>query len=443
MSNADYSHRTVWRIATPMILSNISVPLLGIVDTAVVGHLEHAYYIGAVAIGATVFSFLFMGLNFLRMGTTGLAAQSFGAEDHAALRRVLIQAIATALLMSGLLLILQSPLADIAFRLLEPSSEAESEARLYFAIRIWGAPAALCNFAVIGWLIGLQQTRGALIVMLVINLTNIALDLFFVVGLHWGVSGVAAASVVAEFSGLLAGGWLCGRALQRLPGKWDLAAALDIETLRQLWHINGSLLVRTMSLMFAFGFLTAQGARQGDLILAANALLLNLQYLMSYLLDGVAHAAEALVGRAFGRADRRGLARAIKLSLIWSFALALFSSLGFLLAGQQIIALMTDLDQVRATAATYLPWIVLSPIVSVWSFVYDGIYVGATLARQMRNTMVLSVFGVFVPAWFLLEEMGNHGLWLAFLLFMAARGLSQFIWLRHLEATGKFPAASQ
>lgn len=422
---APYRHRDVWRIAAPMIISNVTVPLLGIVDTAVMGHLEHPRYLAAVAVGATIFSFLFLGLNFLRMGTTGLAAQAFGSGDANEQRTVLVQAVLVALAMAALLIILQVPVGRLAMALIAPEPDVVGPAWRYFSVRIWAAPAALANFALIGWFIGMQDTRRPLVLMLVVNLTNIALSLLFVIGFGYRTGGVAAASVIAEWAGLGLGLLLVMRMLPR-ETRTDWGRVKDPARIRRMLGLNANLLVRTLSLMFVFGFITAQGARFGTTVLAANAILIQFQYFMAYALDGFAHAAEALAGRALGSRDRGGFRRAVRLSLLWSLGVAAGFSLVYAAAGPAILSLMTDQPALRATAAAYLPWIVASPLISAWSFLFDGVFVGATWATSMRNSMLLSTFGIFVPFFYATQAagLGNHGLWLAFLAFMAARGLS-------------------
>lgn len=393
------------------------------------GHLDSPHYLGAVAVGATIFNFLYTGLNFLRMGTTGLVAQALGKNDNDELRTILMQVLGIALVLGGLLWLLQWPVGAAALALIDPAADVNAEARRYFDIRIWSAPAALANFALVGWFIGMHNGRAPLVMMIVTNLVNIGLDLLFVLYLGMHADGVALASVIAEYTGIAVGIALLRSVLVKRPGAWQYHNILNRERVRRLFAVNANLLVRTLSLMFSFAFLTAMSARQGTLVLAANAILLNLQYVMSYALDGLANAAEALVGKAVGSGTRAHLRRAISLPMRWSAATALLLSVTYAAAGWLIIGLLTDIEAVRHTALTYLPWLVLSPVVSVWSFVYDGVYVGATLAREMRNTMLLSTFLVFVPAYFLLEPLlGNHGLWLSFMLFMAARGLSMH-WL--------------
>ena len=413
-----------------MILSNVSVPLLGMVDTGVTGHLESSVYLGAVAIGSTIFSFLYMGMNFLRMGTTGIAAQRFGANDNDGLRVSLGQAIIVALAIATLLIVLQLPIGQFAMRLIGGEASVQAVALEYFHIRIWSAPGTLANYVLIGWFLGLQNARVPLLIFLTINITNIVLDLVFVIGMGMKVDGVALASVIAEYAGLLVGLFFVVQALREHSGHWSPSAFVKVRAYAAYFAVNANLFVRTMALIFAFAFVTAQGARLGGVILAANAILMNLQTLTAFVLDAFAHAAEALVGKAIGERRRDALERTVRLTLKWSLVFSVGFLLFYLLAGPFLVRLLTDLQDVRDTAMRFLPWLVISPLISVWSYLYDGVYVGATRAREMRNIMLLSTFCVFLPAWFLLQGYGNHGLWLAFTVFMASRGIGMHAWYR-------------
>ena len=420
----------MWRIAAPMILSNVSVPLLGMVDTGVTGHLESPVYLGAVAIGAMIFSFVYTGVNFLRMGTTGITAQSFGADDNDGLRVSLGQALIVALLIALTLIALQRPLGRLAMQLLGPDAETQVYALEYFSIRIWSAPGTLANYALIGWFIGLQNARVPLLIFLTINLTNIALDLLFVIVFGMKVDGVALASVFAEYGGLLVGGSFAISALRKRAGHWPIPRFVNLSAYRAFFAVNANLFIRTMALMFTLGFVTAQGARLGGLVLAANAVLMNFQNLTAFGLDGMAHAAEALVGKSIGQKRRDALKESVRLTLKWSLIFSGGFTLAYLVAGPSIIGLLTDLPDVRETAIRYLPWMIASPLVSVWCFLYDGVYVGATRAKEMRNIMVISTLFVFLPAWYFLQPLGNDGLWFAFLIFMASRGIGMHIGYR-------------
>jgi len=446
LSLAD-SHREVWRLAGPMILSNITIPLLGLVDIAVMGHLPDPVYIGAVALGAMIFSFVFWGFGFLRMGTTGIVAQVFGSGDADGLRASLGQAL---LLAGGLglaLLVLKMPLSALAFWLVQGSADVESLARVYFDIRIWGAPGTLINYVVIGWFLGMQNARVPLLIMVTTNVTNIVLDFTFVVSLGMTADGVALASVIAEYTGMTLGVLLVLRHLRAYPGRWLKERVLDRVSFARMVNVNRNIFIRTLCLVFAFAFFTSQGAAQGDLILAANAVLMNLQHFTSYALDGFAHAAEALVGRYVGARDKRGFLRSVRTAAEWAAGVALLFSLIYAVVGGLIIDLITDIDRVRAMARIYLPWIIVSPLISVWSFLLDGVFIGATRGREMRNTMLVSVLVFYLPAWYLLQPLGNHGLWMALMVFMAARALTMgWSWRRLLRTdafgVGTGPAAS-
>ena len=429
---------SLWHLAGPMILSNISVALLGIVDTAVVGHLDQPWYLGGVAIGAMVFDFLYWGMGFLRMGTTGLSAQAHGREAGSEMRTVLGQGLVLAGAIAVLILLLQQPVIDMALRLMQGSVEVGQQARLYFDLRIWGAPGVLAGMVLMGWSLGAHNARIPLLTMLVINVVNILLDLYLVIVLDLGVAGVALASVVAEYSGLLLGVWLVGRELARHAGHWQWPRILDLADLRALLVLNRNIFIRTLCLIFVFAFFTREGARQGDVILAANAVLLNFQALMALGLDGFANALEAMVGRAIGAADCQALRSGIASAGYWSLLTALLYMLLFGLGGEGLIGLMTDIDPVRATATTYLPWMVLSPAIAVWCFMLDGIFIGATRAVEMRNTMMIATFGVYLPGWYLGQPLGNHGLWLAFMLFLAARGVGLGLCYWRIQHRGGF-----
>ncbi|HSM32430.1 MAG TPA: MATE family efflux transporter [Woeseiaceae bacterium] len=422
--------RDVWRIAAPMILSNISVPLLGMVDTGVVGHLESPVYLGAVAIGGTIFSVLYTGVNFLRMGTTGIAAQRFGADDFDGLRVSLGQALVVAQIIALTVILLQSPIGHVAMKLLGAGGALRDYALEYFSIRVWSAPGTLANFVMVGWFLGLQNARVPLFIFLTINLTNIALDLLFVLVLGMKVDGVALASVFAEYTGLAVALFFAIRELRRNSGHWPMHKFVRLREYAAFFSINANLFIRTMALMFTIAFVMAQGTRMGGLVLAANAILMQLQNLTAFGLDGLAHAAEALVGKAVGQRRRDVLERSVTLCLRWSLIFAAGFSAAYFLLGPHFINVLTDLPAVRETTLRYLPWMIVSPLVSVWSFLYDGVYVGATRAREMRNIMVFSAFGIFIPAWFVLQPLGNDGLWLAFLLFLASRGVGMHIGYR-------------
>jgi len=429
MSSLPNNH-DVWRIAAPMMLSNISVPLLGMVDTGVTGHLDSPFYLGAVAIGSTIFGFLYAGFNFLRMGTTGITAQHFGAENGDGLKIALGQALVVATAVAIVLIVLQVPIATLSMKALGPGPDVEYFTNQYFFIRIWSAPATLANYALIGWFLGLQNARVPLYIVLAINLTNIVLDLFFVLVLDMTVDGVAAASVIAEFTGVLVGGIFAVRYLRRHSGHMLISHLVTWKEYAAFFAVNAHLLVRTMALMFSFAFVTAAGARMGGLVLAANAVLINMMHLMAYALDGFAHAAEAMVGKAVGARNIAALRQAVRLTLRWSLYVSVAFSVFFYIGGSFIIRLLTDLPDVIDVTLIYLPWMIVMPLVGVWSYLYDGVFVGATRAREMRDIMLISTFVVFIPSWYVFRFLENHGLWLALALFLASRGIGMHYYYR-------------
>jgi MATE family multidrug resistance protein len=431
-----YSHRAIWAIALPMMLSGISLPLVGLVDTAVMGHLDSPTFLAAVAANATIFSVSLMGLSFLRMGTTGITAQAFGSGNHAQITESLIQPLVIASVLATILLCVQLPLREFGLWVLATGPETSELARKYFDIRIWSAPPLLCNFVIIGWLLGMQNARGPLAIMLTMNLSNVALDFWFVIGLGMTVEGVALATVIAEIAGLVVGLWFVKAALRDHQPQWQFAHYRELKRYLPLFSINGNLFLRSMALMLTLGFITAQGARLGDVILASNALLMNFIFFMAYALDGIAHAAEALTGKAIGARDQSGLEIAVRRTLYWTGFFAIIFCLVYLVAGNSIISLLSDLPEVRATAHQYLPWLIIAPLICAWCFLYDGVYIGITRAREMRIVMICAALFAFLPTWFLFRDWGNHALWLALMVFMAARGTGMHLWYRRLLAKG-------
>ena len=410
-------NRRIWMLAWPLLLSNLTAPLLGLVDTAVVGHLDHPRYLAAVALGGNVFMFLYFSFNFLRMGTTGFASQARGGEKDT--RVVLLRALLLSTVL-GLGLIALSPLLrESGLWLLGGSDEVRKLAGDYINIRILGAPAALANFALIGFAIGTHNTRVPLKMTVLMHSTNALLDVLLVQVWHLDVRGVAIASATAEYVGL-AGGLFWLRAALRPPARqerlWQPAAMLA------LMAVNRDIFLRSLALLSTFFFFTAQGARLGDAVLAANAVLITFLLLLINLLDGFANAAEALVGDAHGRHDRQALRQAIGATGRWTVACAALGLIAFSLGGVPLIHLLTDLPGIRDTAITYLPWMLLLPLTASAGFWLDGIFVGATWGTAMRNTMLLAV-GIFFVLWALTLGWENHGLWLAMNGFMAGRGI--------------------
>ncbi len=405
-----------------MILSNLSVPLVALVDSAVVGHLPHAHQLGAAAVGGSLYSLLVWTFGFLRMGTTGFAAQASGRGDGGALRTLLIQGLLLAGLLALLCSLLALPLLPALLGLMQPGAELDALARDYLHIRLLGLPAALASYALIGWLLGSQNARAPLAMLLVANLLNVALDLWFVLGLGWGVAGAAWASVLAEWSGALLGLWLARRRLGEYAGRADWPALRRWAAWRPLLAVNRDILLRTLALQSVFFLMTVQGTRLGDATVAANALLLNGLLLTAHALDGLAHAVEALCGHALGARDRLALRRSLWVAGLWSLLASLAFAAFFLLAGTWFVGLQTDIAAVRAIAHAHLPFLAALPLLAVWSYLLDGLFIGATRAREMRDAMLLALALALPLAWWL-QELANAGLWLAFLAFMALRSL--------------------
>lgn len=426
------THRRVWALAAPMILSNISVPLVALVDSTVIGHLPHAHQLGAVAVGASLYTFLAWAMGFLRMGATGFAAQAAGRGDGAALRQILLQGLLLALGLALLLGAIGVPLSGAALHLMQPSAGLEQMTRAFFHTRLLGLPAALASFALVGWFLGTQNARAPLAILLSTNLVNIALNLWFVLGLDWGVVGSARASVIAEWTGALIGLAMTRPALRAYPGRIVWAALRRWQSWRPLLAVNRDIFIRSLALQSVFFLITVQGARLGDATVAANALLLNGLLLTAHALDGLAHAVEALCGHAIGAHDRQALRRSLVVAGGWSLLASLGFALMFLLGGHLFIEMQTNIPEVRQTAFSYLPYLAVLPLIAVWSYLLDGLFIGATRAREMRNGMLLTVLLLLPFAWSL-QGFGNHGLWLTFLLFMLLRSLTLAAFAWHLE----------
>jgi len=433
-------------IAVPMILSNITIPLLGLVDTAVIGHLEHAHYLAGVALGSMVIALVYWLCGFLRMSTTGLSAQAFGANDPQALIRTGINSAGIAVLLGLALLLLQQPILHLAMALAGGSEPVQYYAAEYFSTRIWGAPAALLNLVVLGWLLGMQNARASMLLLMFSNSLNIGLDLLFVVGFDWKVQGVALATVVADYFGLLLGLYLARRQFlarfQQLPSLAQCWQGVSKLHLAALFSLNRDIFLRSLALQACFAFITFQGSRLGDNIVAANAVLLNFLMFVSFALDGLAYAVEALAGKAKGKNDRALFVDTIKRCLQLALVAGVSFSLIFGLLGEQLVALLTDIPLIRETADNYLAWMVVLPLVSVWCFILDGVFIATSEGRIMRNSMLLASFAGFFPLWWFTQSWGNHALWLAMTGFMVLRGLSLgWVYWRALNQQRWFKAA--
>jgi multidrug resistance protein, MATE family len=429
-----YWYRRVFDLAIPLILSNLTQPLLSTVDTILSGHLPTPAVLGGVAVGGIFFNSIYWTFGFLRMATTGLVAQSHGAGDRDEAMHHFSRALVSAFLIGIVILIVQRPLITAALALIGASKEVYGYALAYCSVRIWSAPAALANYAILGYLLGRQRARSALLLQVVINCVNVALALALVLWRHWGVTGIATATMTAEWIGSLLGlAILLSDGARPSHVRWsDL---VDPDSLRRLFALNRDILLRTLSLVAAYAWFTRTGARSGTAILAANAVLINFLWIAGYGLDGFANAAEALVGEAIGGrrvADYRAVLRACAVS---AFSVAAMLSLLYLAFGRSIIAIFTNQQEIRLLAAQYLPWLIVLPLIAVWSFLLDGVFIGATQARELRNSMLIALIGFLALAVLLTARFGNHGLWGAMLAFMALRAITLALRLPAIERT--------
>lgn len=420
----DVTSAKILAIAVPITLSNATTPLIGFVDTAVIGQIGEAHLIGAVAVASNVFSFVFWAFGFLRMGTTGLTAQAVGSANSAEIAANLFRPLLIGIAAGVILIAVQVPLAAGAFALVGASEAVTTAASAYFQIRIWAAPIALMNYALLGWFIGQAKADVAFILQLVLNLINIALSALFVLMFEWGVVGVAAATVIAEGAALVVGLILAARRMAHIAPDWRTAHILDPSRFAEVVSVNADIMIRTLCLLTIFFIMTASAARADDVTLAANALLLAITAITVYFIDGFAYAAETLVGQAIGAHSRKRFVRAAKLSTLWAGAISVVLSLILWVSGPAIIAAMTPDVVTREVAERYLPWAALTPVIGVWCFQLDGIFIGATQTAAMRNMMILSL-GVFLALWWVLSgAYGNHGLWAALMASYVVRALS-------------------
>lgn len=418
------NHRSVLTIAVPIMLSNVTEPLIGVVNTAIIGQLPDPYYIGAIAVGALIFSFLFWGFGFLRLSTGGLSAQAVGAADSVELTAVLWRALAIAAV-AGIFLIAVSPVIEsISFGLIGGSPEVRAQGEIYFRYRIWSAPFALANFCILGWFIGQGRATTAFIVQIFLNLTNMGLGALFVLSLGMAADGVGLSALIAEVSAALLGGLLVTQRLGKLNVRATWTQIWDRTKVMRTLGANGDIMIRTLCLVFAFAWFTSRGARAGDVIIAANAVLLNFFEVAAYLIDGFAYASEALVGQSIGAKNRERFNRSIRLTTLWALVVGALCSSIIWFAGPWLIDLMTVNAEVRETARHYLFWTSLTPLLGTICFQFDGIYTGAMATREMRNMMVLSLM-IYLLAWWILERnFGNHGLWTALCVFFVVRGVT-------------------
>lgn len=424
-------NKKILNLAIPNIISNISIPLLGIVDMALMGHLESDVYIGAIALGSLIFNFIYWGLGFLRMGTSGFTAQAFGRQDIPETIMVFSRAVFIALVISTILLLFQKPIEVLSFLVLKGETQVEELAMAYFRIRVWAAPAALGQFALLGFFLGMQNARLPMVVLVTTNIINVICSYIFVMKLGMGSDGVALGTVIAQYSGLLMALYFFRKYFGKLFRYWSFQATVQWSKLREFLMVNKDIFIRTMCLVIVFSIFTARSASSDvfsegeETILAVNSLLMQFFMFFSFFIDGFANAAEALTGRFIGANDRKSLIRSIRLLFLWGTGISVFFTLLYLSGGNAILRLLTNNAEVISNAEPYFFWVIIIPMVSYTAFLWDGIYIGATAGREMRNAMLISTLLVFFPIYSLAGKfMGNQGLWFAFILFMVARGVT-------------------
>jgi MATE family multidrug resistance protein len=414
-------HRLIFALAIPMILSNITTPLLGMLDTAVIGHMSEVHYLAGASIGGLIVTQLYWICGFLRMSITGLSAQSLGAKDNKSSYRSLTQSLVIAGVLGVSFVFLRDVILSLGLHFASAQGEVTQVIDAYFSVRIWGAPAALSSLVLIGWLIGQQKVKAVLFIQIIGNSLNGALDILFVFVFDWGVEGVAAASVIAEYVMFFAATAVVSRYAIRVPIQllW-----FNFSALKGIMQLNTAMLVRNIALQLCFAFMTFQGVRLGNEFAAINAILMQFFVLTALGLDGIAHAAEALVGEAKGQGHHGDIVRKTQQSLFWSLMIAGMYSVGFALFGINVIHLLTSIEVLRVAATDYLLLMILLPLICHWCFLLDGVFIGLMRAKAMQNSMLLCSALVFLPSWYLMQALGNKGLWYALMIFMLARGVS-------------------
>jgi MATE family multidrug resistance protein len=419
-------NKSILRLAIPNIISNITVPLVGIADLAILGHLEASpeAYIGAIALGGLIFNFIYAVFSFLRMGTTGFTAQAFGADNKKEMSLIFARSMMVAASGGFLLILLQIPIDWFSFTVIKSSVTVESLASEYFLIRIWAAPATLGLYAIMGWFLGMQNAKVPMILAILINVTNVGLNYLFVYGFGMKSDGVAWGTLIAQYTGFITGIILILKYHSHILQYWNKKAIMQWGAMKRFFMVNKDIMIRTLMLILAFSFFTTTSAKIGDDILAVNTLLLQFLFLFSYFLDGFAFAAESIAGKFYGAGDRKSLKLFTRYIFIWGAIISVPFSLAYLIGGRYILYIITDNQDVINNASPYMPWLALIPLVSFAAFIWDGIFTGCTATPAMRNTMILSTLFIYIPLnYLLLSPMGNNGLWLAMIIFMLSRSV--------------------
>ena len=418
-------NREILQIALPSIVSNITVPLLGLIDAAIVGHLGAASYIGAIAVGGMLFNIIYWIFGFLRMGTSGMTSQAYGQKDEAETMRILARSMGVGMLIALALIILQYPIERIAFTLMKATPEVERLASLYFRICIWGAPAVLGLYSISGWCIGMQNSRFPMYVAITQNIVNILASLVLVYGFGMKIEGVAIGTLVAQYAGLLMAAWLWTSHFKRLLPYVQLHTLLAKGAIRRFFQVNRDIFFRTLCLVAVTMYFTSAGAAQGEVILAVNTLLMHFFTFFSYIMDGFAYAGEALVGKHLGANDRPALRQMVHQLFVWGIVLSLVFTLVYGIGGKVFLGLITNEQSVITASSAYFYWVLAIPLTGFAAFLYDGIFIGATATRWMLYAMSIATIAFFLIYYGFREAMGNHALWLAFITYLALRGIVQ------------------
>lgn len=415
-------NKRILNIAIPNIISNITVPLLGIVDLALVGHLDSKVYIGAIALGSMIFNFIYWGFSFLRMGTGGFAAQSYGKKDFRESFYILYRALLVGFIGAVFLLIIQKPIDLLSFFIINGSDEVEFFARQYFYIRIWAAPATIALYSISGWYIGMQNAKIPMIIAITVNLLNVGFNVLFIKVFGMKSDGVALGTVLAQYLGLIVGLIFLSKNSKRLKQYLNFKEILQLNALKKFFNVNKDIFIRTISLVFALSFFTAKSAKYGDTLLAVNTLLLQFFMIYAHVVDGFAFAGEALAGKYFGARDKFNLIKVSKFLFYWGLLMAGIFTIAYYFGDNLLLKILTDNTEVINNIQPYLFWIYLIPVITFGAFIWDGIFIGVTASASMRNAMLISTFLVFIPSYFILHHFFyNHGLWAAFMIFMIAR----------------------
>lgn len=418
-------NKRVLALAIPNIISNISVPLLGAVDTAVIGHLEHVYYLGAIAVGSIIFDFIFWGFGFLRMGTTGLVAQAYGENNAHKTRVILYRVLLVAGVGATAIMLLQYPIIELALKIIDASPEVEQFTRVYYQIRIFSAPATLGLFAINGWFLGMQNARYPMVITIFLNILNVAANLIFVFKFNMTVDGVAWGSLISSYIALALAFTLYKFKYDKVKIQIAWNDLIELSELKKFFTVNRDIFIRTLCLIFSYAFFTATSAKLGDTWLAANTILLQLWYISSYAVDGFAYAAESLVGRYLGARDFKQMRKAIWVCMFWGLAFGAFGTMMYGIFDRELIAIFTDKPKVIEAAMVVAIWLIVAPIINSICFIWDGVYIGATATSAMRNSMLIATILFFAPVYYIVEPYtGYHALWIAMTSFMVVRGVT-------------------